>query len=250
MDGRNECHANEHPTWEREAPTSLLLAFNYHGGSDSTWIALRDGKPVAVKTESDVHHFHGEEECHDDVDDFDRLERRLTTCGLSPTGDVATKADVRAALFKIDGAGGRYRRTLGGGETPGFDVAVHAARKQLAVEMTPTRPARAGEAFELWTVGSAGRPLAWTARFDGARWQLAGLKRAPRELPPIAGDAQRLQVPIVRRHVGEYGERTPLTVVAVSADGATRVATSDLGADDADTLGMAVSWPSVAARAE
>ena len=82
---------------------------------------------------------------------------------------------------------------------PDLDVAVHAAAKQVRVEVKLARPARVGEAIEVWTTGAAGRPLAWSARWDGARWQLSGLRRAPRELPPVEGDASRFLIPIVRR---------------------------------------------------
>lgn len=125
------------------------------------------------------------------------------------------------------------------GDVPGFDVQVTSAGKRLRVAVALARPARPGEAIELWTTGSAGNPLAWSIAWDGACWRPLGLRRAPRELPPVDGDASGLAMHVVRRGPDE-DPRTPLTVVAVSPDGATRVATSDLDPDDSTTLGLAL----------
>ncbi len=254
MDGRNSCAGEEKPTWQRDAPTELELRDAYHGGADARWVALRHGEPAIVRFESDVQHFHGESDCFDDVLDFDRLERQYRTCALDPKeeGAVLQTSDARSALFVIDGAAGRYRQRSGDGDVPDFDVSVRSASKRLMVEAKLTRPARVDESFEVWTVGAAGKSLAWSARWDGARWQLAGLVRAPRELPPIGGDASRFMLPIVRRQDAEQAneDTTPLTLVAVSSDGKTRVATSELKTQNVATLGQAMTPVSLDAKSQ
>jgi hypothetical protein len=253
MDGRNSCLREDNPKWQRDAPTALALDDAYHGGADMRRVALRHRAPAIVLFESDEHHFHGETECSEDTLDFDRLERHYLTCALNPKdpeGDILTTSDARSALFLIDGDAGHYRQRLGDGDAPDFDVSVRGAGKRLMVDAKLARPARVGEAFEVWTIGSSGRSLAWSARWDGARWQLSGLVRAPRELPPIEGDASRFTLPIVRRHDADAANQdvTPLTLVAISSDGKTRVATSELKAQNPATLGQATTLMSLDAK--
>ena len=51
--------------------------------------------PPSCGPKTNVQHFHGESSCYDDVFDYDRLERHLTTCALGKDDVVADKRVTR-----------------------------------------------------------------------------------------------------------------------------------------------------------
>jgi hypothetical protein len=169
-DGRNGCDANAKAKWERDAPASLELRFAYHHGAESKWVALRGGVPSVVRESETVRELgRPGNECWESEVDYDALESRFTRCGLdAKEEDVVYERPARAAVFVLDGKTGRYRQRKGSGEVVDFDVATRAAGKRVRVTVRAARPLRAGEAFEIWTVGSTGKPIAWTATWDGA----------------------------------------------------------------------------------
>lgn len=237
---RNRCEIpkGEVP-WERQTPTTIEEHFNGYHSLGADFVALRGGQLVIVKSTDSFYEDRDEKDWCDQEDDFDRLERLYAISRHENSGgrDMKELIRARSAMFMLDGDSGKYRRVLAGsGDVPSFDVVVtRAAGKRLMVTVRLARPGRVGEALEIWTTRSKELPLAWRATFDGARWQLAGLVHAPRELPRVAGDASTMTIPIVDRSDGQL---TKLTIVAASADGATRVATSDLVPEDARTLGV------------
>ena len=245
LDGRNSCNVTKNPPWKQtELRSTLDLTTHYHGSHEVISIALRHGQPTQVRTVYHEHEFHGgQNSCYEDSLDYETLERRYEECPSDKPGVPAIST--RAALFVLGGESGRYQRKLtGAGELPSFTVAVtplSAVRLRVLVNLQ--RAARVGEAIEIWTTTSFGKPLAWSALWDGTHWKLRGLLRAPRELPPVEGDARSMSIPIVKRPDSKSELETELTVVAVSADRKTRVATSDLRADIDRSFGLVINLP-------
>jgi hypothetical protein len=250
-DNRNRCEVpNGKVTWERQSPTTIEVRFDVHHSFGADFLAIRGGQLVTVKFTGSSYEEPDEKDWVDEELDFDRRERLYVVSRFEDSRSRYMVGRARSALFIVDGAGGNYRRVLtGSSDVPPFDVVPRAAGKRVMVTVRLARPARVGEALEIWTSGANGLPLAWRATFDGARWQLAGLAHAPRELPPVEGDASTMMIPIVRRATPEL-PLTKLTIVAASADGATRVATSDLVPEDARTLGIVIPLPASQAHVE
>ena len=229
--------------WERQPPTSLEARFADPPTYFTEWLALRGGQLVPVKRiitgyeESDT-------ACTKVIDDFERQEE---TC----TYDVDNaQPRARAALFLVGKKGGRYRKVLSGraDAVSDFDVFARDTHDGRTATVRLARAAVAGEALEVWTERWAA-PMGWRATWDGARWRLTGILEAPDEQPRISGDAHSMTIAIDPRGPNPHG-RSALTIVAVSVDGKSRVATSDLDVHDLQTVGSTLGPFSSEAHAE